>query len=66
MTQCYKCGGLMGIEPSTFPGWDLLACRDCGRPIRLISRVLARPSSTPMNSRRDLNRALRAARRRTR
>jgi hypothetical protein len=52
----------MAVEPSCFPGWNLLACQDCGRPVRLISQH-GPAYRQSIVGRREVNRALRAARR---
>lgn len=53
----------MSVQPSIFPGYDLLICTECERPIRLIAKGGSRPRHTPPLSKADLNRALRASRR---
>src|ERR1035437_10655539 len=38
MTICHKCGGQMTVKPSYFPGFDVLGCEPCDRPIKLLVR----------------------------
>jgi hypothetical protein len=60
---CNSCGGLFGVRPSDFPGWNLLACVDCDRPIKLVPISGPRLGGHRPARKGDVNRALRAARR---
>lgn len=60
---CNKCGGRFGTVPSDFPGFLLLACVDCGRPVKLIPEKGPRVKLESVEGKAAVNRALRAARR---
>jgi hypothetical protein len=61
MTICHKCGGQMTVKPSYFPGFDVLGCEPCDRPIKLLVRGPRPGSRQPRRA--DVNRMLRSARR---